>query len=325
MTDDVMDIEAEFVETSSNPAPTGSKALWLPGTQGAKIRAGVFPAIGSPKGTFFVIPGKSEFIEKYFETASELGERGYASVVFDLRGQGLSQRDVDHPLKGHVNRFEDFVDDLESCYAQAVLKTMPGPHYVLGHSMGGAVALHWLARKPGLVGGVLSAPMAGFAPRPGTPPMNIVKPLMGFGVLIGAGKAWIPGTGNFDPFGSRFEDNSVTRDPERWEKIINIVRSRPEIAQGGPTMGWMREAIGAVERMEDPGFCASVDLPTLVFGAASDKLVCSDAVRQLAGRLPGAEFVEIEDAEHEILMERDHIRASFWSHFDRFLQGLGGD
>jgi lysophospholipase len=36
--------------------------------------------------------------------------------------------------------------------------------------------------------------------------------------------------------------------------------------------------------------------------------------------LPKARYVEIEEAEHEILMETDTIRARFWAEFDAFIE-----
>jgi lysophospholipase len=36
--------------------------------------------------------------------------------------------------------------------------------------------------------------------------------------------------------------------------------------------------------------------------------------------MPHAQFIEIADAEHEILMERDLLRTRFWSTFDDFIK-----
>ena len=35
--------------------------------------------------------------------------------------------------------------------------------------------------------------------------------------------------------------------------------------------------------------------------------------------MPNGVYVELPDAEHEILMENDGIRAPFWSAFDEFV------
>src|SRR5204863_274406 len=58
------------------------------------------PAIG--KGTVCVFTGRSEFIEKYFETVRNLRQRGFAVAVMDWRGQGHSSRQLPDRRKGHV-------------------------------------------------------------------------------------------------------------------------------------------------------------------------------------------------------------------------------
>ena len=44
------------------------------------------------KGTVVVLQGRTESIEKYFETVRDLRARGFAVATFDWRGQGLSDR-----------------------------------------------------------------------------------------------------------------------------------------------------------------------------------------------------------------------------------------
>jgi len=55
-----------------------------------------------------------------------------------------------------------------------------------------------------------------------------------------------------------------------------------------------------------------------VFGAGRDRIVDTEATREFAARLPNGRYVEIGDAEHEILMENDSIRHRFWEAFDSF-------
>ena len=47
-------------------------------------------------------------------------------------------------------------------------------------------------------------------------------------------------------------------------------------------------------------------------------MVSADCQRLMA-RLPRARYIPLSDAEHEILMERDGIRAQFWAAFDAFV------
>ena len=67
-----------------------------------------------------------------------------------------------------------------------------------------------------------------------------------------------------------------------------------------------------------PGYAEAIKTPCLFFGAGRDRVCDTEAVRAFAGRVPGAEFVEIVEAEHEILMERDAFRAELWADFDDF-------
>lgn len=137
----------DFVETDGNQAPRGGRVLWFAGAGEARLRSGLWLGEGfGSRGTVFLMPGKSEYVEKYFEVIGELLERGFAVVAIDWRGQGLSHRDIDHPLKAHIARFETFFDDFE-CLYEVVADQCPKPHYVLAHSMGGNIALRIAAER----------------------------------------------------------------------------------------------------------------------------------------------------------------------------------
>ena len=58
----------------------------------------------------------------------------------------------------------------------------------------------------------------------------------------------------------------------------------------------------------------------MIIGAGRDRIVDTTAAREFASRLPHGSYLEFEDAEHEILMENDSIRARFWTAFDAFVE-----
>jgi lysophospholipase len=68
-----------------------------------------------------------------------------------------------------------------------------------------------------------------------------------------------------------------------------------------------------------PGYPEAIETPVLIIGAGRDRIVDTSAEREFAQRLPHGTYLEFEDAEHEILMENDAIRARFWKAFDDFV------
>jgi len=88
----------------------------------------------------------------------------------------------------------------------------------------------------------------------------------------------------------------------------------------GPTWGWLEAAYRSMEAMQVPGYVETITTPLLVVGAGRDRIVDTAGVRDLATRLPNTRYEEIADAEHEILMESNAIRARFWQEFDEFMQ-----
>jgi hypothetical protein len=58
-----------------------------------------------------LLPGRAEFIEKYFEVVRELKNRGFAVVTFDWRWQGLSGRVLADRQKGYVENFRQYDTD----------------------------------------------------------------------------------------------------------------------------------------------------------------------------------------------------------------------
>ena len=78
---------------------------------GVKVRAAHWATSGD-RGTIFVFPGRTEYIEKYGKDADELLSRGLATLVIDWRGQGLADRLIDNTDLGHVGQFTDYQRDV---------------------------------------------------------------------------------------------------------------------------------------------------------------------------------------------------------------------
>ena len=149
-----------LVSIPANPVPEDVVTGTIKTPDGAELRFARWAPPANRKGTVCVFTGRSEQIEKYFETVRDLRDRGFAVAMIDWRGQGHSSRRLRDPRKGYVRDFSDYEVDVETFVQQVVLPDCPPPHFALAHSMGGAVMLRvahagkrWFDRM------VLSAPM----------------------------------------------------------------------------------------------------------------------------------------------------------------------
>lgn len=305
-----------FVETKSNPAPDGGSVVWVEGKGGAVIRTAVWPNPEGGRGTIFLMPGKGEYIEKYFEVTGELLARGFAVVNVDWRGQGLSHRDTDHPVKAFIGNFDDFLDDFEAVF-EIHTKNLTGPWIGFAHSMGGNIALRLVGehRVP-FDAMVMTAPMTGL----NMPPLfeKSATALAHTAVGLGTGGYFVPGAASQDPLTESFEGNTVTNDPVRHARTVAIVNALPELAQGGATYNWLHEAVASINKVVKPDFGRGIRIPMLIVAASEDKLIDTVSNRYVGVNIPDAEFYMIEGAMHEILMDKDEYREAFWRHFDTF-------
>lgn len=111
---------------------------------------------GDPRTVVLLAHGGAEHSGRYEWTAGELVARGQAVYAIDHRGHGRSQGP-----RAYVDRLEHAVADLNTL-SDLARERHPGvPCFLLGHSMGGLIALAYALRhQDELTGLVLTAPLA---------------------------------------------------------------------------------------------------------------------------------------------------------------------
>jgi lysophospholipase len=297
------------------------RTRFIIGRDGKRLRTGIWDAApGSrPRGVCVLLDGQTEFLEKYEEVAGELAQRGFQVAALDWRGQGGSDRLVADPLKAHVDDFTDYDADL-AVFMEEVVKPLTGkPPLALAHSMGGHLLLRALHDRPGLFcAGVATAPMLRALTR-GYPPA-VARAVCFAENLGGQRKAWVWGMAERDPLKLTFEDNLVTSDRARFARNQGYLAQQNDIRLAGPTWGWLEAAYRSMAHVMAKGYAEAIKTPVLIVGAGRDRIVDTAAEREFAARLPHGTYLEFEDAEHEILMETDSIRARFWQAFDAFVE-----
>lgn len=300
-----------FVRVPGNDIPEGAEEHWLEGRGGVKVRVLTAPSTnGGPRGSVIVAPGRTEFIEKYFEVIRELQARGFAVFCIDWRGQGLSGREVDNGLKGHLSTFDDPVNDLSTALKLLAAK-LPRPHIGLAHSMGGGILMRALqTRRVELDAAVFSAPMWGIAGL-----TDFRKKYARFMVSLGLGGSFAPGVERRWKR-EAFKRNPVTHDKARHDRCQGLITEEPRLALAGPTIGWVAAAADTTDAFLQPNALAHVRIPVLVLTAGEEQLVDNASHAAVLPQLADAAHITIAGAKHEILMETDDLRAQFWAAFD---------
>jgi lysophospholipase len=269
------------------------------------------------RGSILFQAGRGDFIEKYLETYAHWHARGWRVSGFDWRGQGASGRLLRDRLVGHLPSLDPLLDDLAS-FVPTWLAESPGPHVLIGHSMGGHLALRLLAEQELAVdAAVLVAPMLGLntGPVPAAAARALARALCRLGLT--ERPAWREG--NRPSESARTRQTNLTSCLDRYADEMWWKAEHPELALATPSWGWLVAAFESIAKLDRPGVMERVTTPILILGAAQDRLVSPPAIRRAAARLPDARLLMSEKGAHELLRETDAVRLPSLAEIDRFL------
>ncbi len=285
-------------------APAGGKAHWLETSDTKRIRVAHWVPEDSANGTVLMFPGRTEYIEKYGNAAGEFTKRHFAFLAIDWRGQGLADRLLDDPRIGHVAKFPDYQKDVRAVLDMATELNLPKPWYVIGHSMGGAIALRAIIEQNCFAACAFTGPMWGIYFS------TIMRPISWmtayWGPKFGLGEK-TPPTTTLDSYVTiqPFEDNMLTRDPDMYRMMQDQLAAHPEMALGAPSTIWLREALTECDwLMKQP----APDVPCLTYLGGNERIVDRDAIRARMANWPKGKLIEVPEGEHEVMMESPEVR-----------------
>lgn len=230
------------------------------------------PAV-PPRAVVVIVHGLAEHGGRYRHVAEMLAERGYAVMVPDLRGFGVSGG-----RRAHLRRWEHYLDDLSVDIAVARARNLPV--VLLGHSLGGLVSLSYALGKgpaPDLL--ILSAPaIDADLPRS----KKLAARLLG----AIAPRVSIP---------NGLRGHQLSTDPTVGERYFAdpLVHTRT-------TLGLGRLALGAGDACRRD--LASLQVPTLVLHGERDSIV-PPRVSEPLGDLAVVERIVLPGYRHEIFNE----------------------
>lgn len=262
----------------------------------------------APRGTLTIVHGFTENAEKYREWIYYALLDGLNVLIYEARGHGRSHRTLADKTLTHVRRFEDYVRDLVAM--ERVASTLPPPHYLYAHSMGGAVAALYLEQGGALYKkAVLSSPM--IAPHRGGLPLLLAKGMCRAAILLGKGATRIFVS---KPYAGREDfEQSCSSCRERFCYFEQIKRECEDFHNACPTYGWTLESLKVTKKLLKKGAVERIAIPVRLYAAALDRTVLLPEQRRFAARLPQGEYVLVPNTDHEICLSQDDVAFDYFS------------
>lgn len=254
-----------------------------------------------------VVNGRAESYWRYQEVFYNLLENGFDIISYDHRGQGASQRLTTNKQLGHVNKFNDYIDDLDKFINTIVMPHNYKNKHFLAHSMGGAITSLFLAQTDIIFNScALCSPMHGI----NLPFMlkNIAPSLTKFMSKYKKSPSFVIGHGPYKP--KPFINNPLTQSQQRYNWSLELLNNKPELQIGGPSDNWVYESIIAGENCLNS--TKNITTPLFILQAGNETIVDNKAQNQFYDLLikeqKDCQWLTIPSARHEILFEIDEYR-----------------
>lgn len=245
-----------------------------------------------------LIPGTTSHVELYWELPSNqylLGRLGAFArvIVFDKRGQGLSDRVGEQTLEERIGDVLAVMDAVGSERAT-----------IYGWSEGGAMSLLFAATYPQRTAAlVLFGSYASMREEPWR-----LDPAQFAGALRLFEQQWGQGVLVALNAPSRAKDEAFV---QWWARL--------ERASASP--GAILALLRANYDIDVRDILPSIRVPTLIMHRVGDALVPVDAGRYLAGRIPGARYVELPGEDHLIQSLDQELLDRMLDEIEEFITG----
>ena len=253
---------------------------------------------GTPRAILLIVHGHGEHSGRYTNVVDWFVPRGYGVYAFDLRGHGRSPG-----KRGALESFGEFREDVRA-FLDLVRQVEPAPVVLVGHSLGGLIALNYALRgSDGLAGVVASGPV--LCP-PGISPV-----LLWLTKVLD--KVW-PGL----VLDSGLDTTALSRDPAAVQAYVNdpLVHSKGSARLAGEMM---REVAWT------QAHAAEMDIPCLILHGGQDRLCSPRGSRSFIDKVTFAdkEYVEYEGYFHELYNDlgKEKVLSDLQAWLERHLPG----
>lgn len=211
---------------------------------------------GSPGAVLLLVHGLAEHSGRYAHFADFFVRRDYAVIALDHKGHGRSGG-----RRCHVRGFSDFTGALQLLSDKARRDHPRVPLFLVGHSMGGLIALHFLFEHQSAFEGCI---LSGAAVMPTVDLSPIQR------VMMRCCSRLLPGLRLM-----QLESSAISRDGE----VVERYRNDPLVHSGKVTSRLAEQLFTAMEGLA--GRLESIRLPMLILHGGSDGLTSPEGSRMV--------------------------------------------
>lgn len=262
------------------------REIEFPGCQDTPLRGQAWLPERTPRAVIVISHGLAEHGGRYAELAKRLVDKGYAVYALDHRGHGRSGG-----VRANIDRFEYLVSDLGTFIGRAQREHPDTPVILVGHSMGGAIALACALKYQKVLRAlVLSAPALSSGEAVSTLKLWLVK-LLSI-VSPNTGALTLPAA-------------AVSRDPA----VVRAYETDPLVYRGAIPARTLAELLQAMQRLQQQAH--ELRIPVLVQHGTADSLVPLPAMHPIYQHLGQAKSRTLQVYEglyHEIYNEPERDR-----------------
>lgn len=283
------------------------KSGFFKGQEGINIYYNIFRQSELTGPAILISSGRTEAAVKYQELIYDLYRNSYSVYIVDHRGQGLSGRMNEDTDLGYVEDFQYYIDDLKSFYDNHVSPSGHANIYLLAHSMGGAIGMTYLEQNPtDFDAAAFSSPMLGLK----TGICNGARVLKSRQPHYGLGE------GKYNDDNIPFKKNHLTGSKIRYNRMLDAFEQNPKAKLGGASYKWVVESCDQFDIINKN--TDMIQTPLILFSAENEQIVSLKAhqtfIENLKSMNKKCEAYLIENAQHELLIEKDEQRIETLNH-----------
>jgi alpha-beta hydrolase superfamily lysophospholipase len=251
--------------------------------------------VANPRGEVLISHGFGEHSGRYDALIEHLSNHNYSATAYDHRGHGLSDG-----LPGHVESFDEYDQDLRKMVESIRERSKPESLFLIAHSMGGLIALRYLARTNGKIdGAVISAPL-----------IEVAVPVPAHKLMIARVGARMAPRMRLD---NEINPAVLSRDPE-----VGRAYAADPLVNRKVSTKWFAEATRAMG--EVARWAPQIKTPILVMHGTEDRLASVDATKRLFEKIGASdkELVIYPGFYHELFNEPEKQEV-----YDRVTEWMG--